>query len=95
MKADIEKRIHDFFSDIQKVKSMLEKLTVPEEERDRVIRCILYLSDSDYDSIEYWVRTANIDRRDIYFFAEYDNKSERRWNFNFEFDKQSEYEYRN
>jgi hypothetical protein len=87
MKADIKKRIRHCFSDIDKVSNILEKLTVPEEERDRVIRCALYLSDSDYDSLEYWVRKANEDRRDIYFFAEYDNRSERRWNFSIEFNK--------
>jgi hypothetical protein len=95
MKADIEKRIRDYFPDAEKVSSIFEKLTAPEEERDRVIRCILYLSDNDYDSVEYWVSKANEDRRDVYFYAEYDNRSERRWNFNVEFDKQCEYEYRN
>jgi hypothetical protein len=67
---------------------------VPEEEMDRVIRCILYLSDGDYDSLGEWVSTANIDRRDVYSFAEYDNLLERRWNFSIGFDKQHEYEYR-
>jgi hypothetical protein len=95
MKDDIEKRIRDFFSDIEKVKNILQKLTVPKEERDRVIRCILYLSDGDNDSLDEWVSKANEDRRDIFMFAEYDKHFERKWNFNVEFDKQCEYEYRN
>jgi hypothetical protein len=95
MKDDIESRINEYFSDTEKVKGIIEKLVVPAEERDRVIRCILYLSESDYDSLQAWVRKANIDRRDIFYFAEYDNRSERKWDFNIEFDRQYEYEYRN
>ena len=94
MKADIEKRIKNNFSDIVKAEQIISKLSVPSDEMDRVIRCVLYLSDSDYDSLKSWVRKANIDRRDVYFFAEYDNRSERKWNFSKEFYKQTEYQYR-
>jgi hypothetical protein len=44
--------------------------------------------------LEYWIEIANIDRRDIYFFAEYDNRSERKWDFSIEFDKQTPYQYK-
>lgn len=94
MKADIEKMIKSNFTDIDKAGRIISKLSVPSDEMDRVIRCVIYLSDGDYDSLESWVKTANIDRRDIYFFAEYDNRSERKWNFSKEFDKQTEYQYR-
>lgn len=95
MKADIEKRIKDNFSDIDLVYQILSELAVPDAEKDRVIRCVLYLSDSDYDSLKYYVATANVDRRDVYYWAEYDWHSERKWNFSVEFDKQKEYQYRN
>lgn len=95
MKADIKKRIKDNFTDIDKVRQIISNLSVPAEELDRVIRCALYLSDNDYDSLVLWVTTANIDRRDVYYFAEYDNCSERKWDFSKEFDKQTEYQYRN
>jgi len=94
MKADIEKRIKDNFSDVDKVKLIISDISVPVAEMDRVIRCVLYLSDGDYDSLKHWVTTANIDRRDVYYYAEYDNPSERKWNFSIEFDKQTEYQYR-
>ena len=94
MKADIEKRIKDNFSDVDKVKQIISDISVPVAEMDRVIRCILYLSEGDYDSLKHWVTTANIDRRDVYYFAEYDNRSERKWNFSIEFDNQTEYQYR-
>jgi len=95
MKADIEKMIKDNFTDIDKVRQIISNLSVPAEELDRVIRCALYLSDNDYDSLVLWVTTANINRRDVYYFAEYDNRSERKWDFSKEFDKQTEYQYRN
>ena len=94
MKTDIEKRIKDNFSDVDKVKQLISDISVPAEEMDRVIRCVLYLSDSDYDSLKHWVTTANIDRREVFYFAEYDNRSERKWNFSKEFDKPTEYQYR-
>ena len=94
VKADIIRRISNSFSSTEKVKSIIEKLNVPLEEKDRVIRCVLYLSDSDYDSLERWVKVANCDRRDVYYFAEYDNRSERKWNFSIAFDKQQAYQYR-
>jgi hypothetical protein len=78
MKADIRNIIRKYFTDIERVKIILSKLDVPKEEKDRVLRCILYLSDHDYDSLEHWVKKANQDRRDIYFFAEYDNRNERK-----------------
>lgn len=37
-----------------------------------MIRCVLYLSDSNYNSLKYYVTTANVDRRDVYYWAEYD-----------------------
>ena len=91
MKIDIENKIKENFSDVEKVKAIISKLDVPEHEKDRVTRCILYLSESDVDSLEHWVKLGNIDRRDIYWFAEYDNRSEWKWDFSIEFDKQKPY----
>jgi len=92
---DIKTRIIKYFSDIQRVNSILSRLEAPDSEHERAIRCILYLSDSDYDSLESWVETANIDIRNVYYLAEYDNRDERKWNFNLPFDKQSAYQFRN
>ena len=93
MKADIEKRINDNFSDIDLVKQILSELSVPNEELERVIRCVLYLSENDYDSLKHFVSVANIDRRDVYYWAEYDKLSRRRWDFSKEFNEQSENKY--
>ena len=93
MKADIRNWIVKYFTDIERVKTILSKLDVPGIEKDRALRCILYLSDHDYDSLECWVKKANQDRRDIYYLAEYDNRNERKWNFNNAFDKQYPYQY--
>jgi len=94
MKVDIENKIKENFTDTEKVINIISQLTVPDIEKDRVIRCVLFLSDSDIDSLKSWVKKANIDRRDIYFFAEYDNHSERKWNFGIEYDKQKPYQFR-
>lgn len=79
MKFDIEKKIKDNFSDVVKVKQHISDISVTAEAMNRVIRCVLYLSDCYYDSLKQWVTTANIDRRDVYYFAEYDNRSEKNW----------------
>lgn len=92
---DIEERINRYFSDSERVKKILENTTVPANELERVIRCILYLSDGEYEAIDYWVRVSNTDRRDLYYFAEYDERDVRRWNFNFPFDGQIEYQFHN
>lgn len=78
---DIEARIDRRFKDSTCARMLLAGLTVRPDEQDRVIRCILELSDSDYDALAAWVKKANTDYRDIIWFAEYDNRDVRKHDF--------------
>jgi hypothetical protein len=53
LKKDIEDRIVANYKDPEKVYKLLKDLKI-EKERDRIIRCILILSDSDYSSVKAW-----------------------------------------
>lgn len=89
---DIEERIEKYFKDTARVKKILGNLNV-DYEYERIIRCILVLSESDFDSVESWVNKANIDVRNVLFYAEYDNRNIRRYNYNYPLNKQNEYTY--
>jgi len=91
---DIEKKINENYADIPRILNLLKKTNVPEVVKERVIRCILYLSERDYDSLETWINKVNTDRRDVYYFAEYDNRNGGKWNFSLTYDKQYEYQFR-
>ena len=69
---DIKNRIRrDFNSDeINSVESLLSEYDGREAER--VIRCLLYLSNGSYEKLKLDVESAKLDYRDIIYFAEYD-----------------------
>lgn len=90
--ADIEARIDSRFKDGSRVRDLLAQL-LNQKEEERVVRCILELSDSDYDSVAAWVKSANTDYRDVIWSAEYDNRNHRRFNFAFPLDSQIPYSY--
>ena len=89
---DIEKHISKSFNDVQRVKSALSNLN-DSSEKIRIIRCILSMSDSDYDAVSSWVEKANNDYRYIIWFAEYDERNIRMYDFNYAFNKQNKYSY--
>ncbi len=93
MKKDIQERIQKYFNDPENIINLLNALTV-DRERDRVIRCILILSDGDYDSVKEKIKTANSDYRNIIWYAEYDNRNVRKFNFNYPIDEQIPYSYK-
>ena len=88
--ADIEIRIKERFDDPNRVYDLLKNLENQNEEI-RVIRCILELSDSDYDSVDAWVKKANEDYRNILWYAEYDNRNVRKYDFSEPFSSQKPY----
>lgn len=55
---DIEARKSTRFNDVGRVRNLLAQLENQKEE-ERVLRCILELSESDYDSVAAWVKSAN------------------------------------
>jgi hypothetical protein len=89
---DILRKISENFKDSNRALSILSGLALSKE-RERALRCILILSDSDYDALGVWVEKANSDVRNIYWYAEYDNRERRKYNFSYPFDQQSEYSY--
>jgi hypothetical protein len=50
-------------------------------ERERIIRCVLHLSNGSIDRLRECVATAEKDFRDIIFFAEYDEDDNRIYDF--------------
>ena len=69
---DIRNRIRRDFS-IDKyslVESLLDQYSG--REPDRVMRCIIHLSNGSYEKLKVNIETANLDYRDIILFAEYD-----------------------
>jgi hypothetical protein len=89
---DIEARIDAQFKDGQRVRELLSSVA-PQKEEARILRCILVLSDSDYDSVAAWVKKANTDYRDLIWYAEYDNREVRKYDFARSFDEQVPYSY--
>ena len=69
---DIKKKIRGDFSrdEVGPVKNLLSQYD--DRESDRVIRCIVHLSNSSFDKVKLNVNTAIKDYRDIILFAEYD-----------------------
>lgn len=93
MKKDILEIIQANFKDPERVINLLDVISV-RQEKDRIIRSILILSDGDYDSVREWVKKANSDYRNIIFYAEYDNRNVRKYNFSYPVDEQLPYSYK-
>ncbi len=92
-KEDIKNRISEFFKEPNRVFEILNGLNV-EREHERIIRCILILSEGDYDAVREWVKKANQDYRNIIWYAEYDNRNVRKFNFNYPINRQEPYSYK-
>ena len=71
---DIRTRIRrDFDADkLTAVENLLSQYNGKESER--VIRCIIHLSNGSFQKLEHNYKTANEDYRDIILFAEYDKE---------------------
>jgi|GEM_PF-6737367 len=91
--SDISEHIKEHFRDPNRVYKILDNLVVNKEEL-RIIRSILMLSDSDYDSVKAWVKSANEDYRNVIFYAEYDNRNIRKFDYNNPINKQVAYAYK-
>ena len=89
---DINNWIYKIFSNAGNVHSLLNKLEC--KERNRVMRCCLMLSDQDTDALSEWIKKANIDYRNIIWYAEYDNRNVRKFNYNYPIQSQIEYSYK-
>ena len=87
---DIVDRIAKRFSRPEVVYASLARLQNLNE-KIRVIRCILELSDSDYDAVDAWTKTANEDYRNVIWYAEYDNRNIRKYDFALSYSEQKPY----
>ena len=95
LQSDIREWVNEHFSKPEKAVSYLEPLTKIDSPVDcsRIIRCVLFLSERDYDSISVYVRKASEDYRYVIWMAEYDNRNVRKYNFNFGLYSQIPYSY--
>jgi len=87
---DIEVWINNNYSDTEKAKGIIQPLLALDTEINlsRIIRCALYLSESDYDSLKSYTDKALNDPRNVLWWAEYDNRNVQKRDFNYSFNKQ-------
>lgn len=73
---DIEKWIKEHFSDSKRVREILVLLQSIDTaiNLSRIVRCVLSLSKSDYDTLLNYTIAAVEDPRDVIFWAEYDDQ---------------------
>lgn len=86
---DIIKHIESVYRNPTEVSAIVSAVAAPEAER--VIRCILHLSEGDRDSLMAYVKMADQDYRDVIWNAEYDNRNIRKYNFTRPLDEQKPY----
>ena len=80
--ADVERWISEKFKDPTRALDALVPVSgFPDLLRDRVIRCILVLSNSDYDSVAAWSKRASEDHEYVIWLAETNTRNDRRNNF--------------
>lgn len=89
---DIQKRIEtDFGSSAPSVVEELEKFiesfrkVAGTHPGDRVVRCIVHLSEGKRENISHYIKAALGDPRDVMYWAEYDEKEKRIHDFNMPF----------
>ena len=72
----IQKIRSDFKDSSEKAIEILEESILRTEylKTDRVIRCILYLSNGDLVKLKEYIEVAIYDTRDVMFWAEYINR---------------------
>jgi hypothetical protein len=87
---DIEVWIKNKYSDANRAKEIIMPLLEINTEinHSRIIRCALYLSKSDYDSLTSYTTKALDDPRNVLWWAEYDNRNVQKRDFNKSFTKQ-------
>ena len=68
LENDINDRIVSDYKDADRVYKILSNLRI-EKERNRIIRCILMLSEGDYDAAKACVDKANKDYRDLIWYV--------------------------
>ncbi|RUO31650.1 hypothetical protein CWE12_01230 [Aliidiomarina sedimenti] len=90
---DIERWINEKFAEPERAKAALAPLAGMEFQRERVMRSILSLSESDYDSVVAWARKAKANPKHVIGLAEYDNREVRKFNFHNELFSQKPYSY--
>ncbi|RYY76180.1 MAG: hypothetical protein EOO52_01260 [Gammaproteobacteria bacterium] len=93
--ADIEKWILEKYKNPQRAKLLLEPLLRLDTavSKSRIVRCVLVLAESDYDSLDVYVSKAMVDFRDIIWMSEYDNRNVRRYDFDVSLYEQESYKY--
>jgi hypothetical protein len=87
---DIEVWIKKNYSDAERAKEIIQPLLTLDSEINisRIIRCVLFLSESDYDSLKVYTQKAIDDPRNVLWYAEYDNRNVQKRDFNYSFNKQ-------
>ncbi len=90
--SDIEKYLTENFSNSDHAKQILNDLEI-EIEKERIIRSILFLSENDYDALEFWVKRCNKDHNEVIRFAENDNHELKKFDFTLPLDEQVSYSY--
>jgi hypothetical protein len=87
---DIEDWIEKNYSDAERAKEIIQPLLTLDSEINisRIIRCALFLSESDYDSLKVYTQKAIDDPRNVLWYAEYDNRNVQKRDFNYRFNKQ-------
>jgi hypothetical protein len=82
---DIEKWIKNKYPDAERAKKIVEPLLSINVAMSvsRIIRCALYLSESDYDALASYTKQALDDPRNVLWWAEYDNRNIQKRDFNF------------
>lgn len=75
--VDIENWIETRFSNREKALGIIEPILGLDSEikATRVIRCVLFLSGSDYEKLASYAAEAIGDCRNVIWWAEYDNRS--------------------
>jgi hypothetical protein len=88
---DIEVWIKNKFPDADRAKEIIEPLLGVDTaiNLSRIIRCALYLSDNDYDSLVNYTNKALDDPRNVLWWAENDNRNVQKRDFNYSFTKQN------
>lgn len=92
---DIEHWLTERFSEPERARSALAPLANSEmnKQLERIIRCVLSLSESDYDSVAGWSKKAVNDPEQVIGLAEYDNREVRKYNFEYSLYSQEPYSY--
>jgi hypothetical protein len=82
---DIQERVATDFPrrDIGPAIALLEAFGGRESQR--VLRCVVHLSDGSLERLHHYLRSAEVDYRDVILFAEYDQQNHRIHDFSFGF----------